>query len=52
MLAICEFVSRKVRAHRIIEQRHPSFPLFTETRAFVETALASEALKALATDMR
>jgi AcrR family transcriptional regulator len=39
-------------AHRIIEQRYPSFPLFTDTRTFVETALASEALKARARQMR
>jgi AcrR family transcriptional regulator len=39
-------------AHRLVEQRHPSFPLFEETKAFVETALASEPLKARARQMR
>src|ERR1700741_4178937 len=33
-------------AHRLIEQPHPSFPLFHDTQRFVETALASENLKA------
>jgi AcrR family transcriptional regulator len=39
-------------AHRLIEQPHPSFPLFQDTHRFVETALASEALKARAREMR
>ena len=39
-------------AHRLIEQPHPSFPLFTETHRFVQTSLASEALKARARQMR
>jgi AcrR family transcriptional regulator len=39
-------------AHRLIEHPHPSFPLFTETHLFVETALASETLKARARQMR
>jgi AcrR family transcriptional regulator len=39
-------------AHRMIEQPHPSFPLFKGTQRFVETALASEALKARAREMR
>ena len=39
-------------AHHLIDAPHPSFPLFTDTRMFVETALASEALKARARQMR
>jgi AcrR family transcriptional regulator len=39
-------------AHRFIEQPHPSFPLFDGTQRFVETALASESLKARARQMR
>ena len=39
-------------AHRLIEQPHPSFPLFRGTHRFVETALASESLKARARQMR
>ncbi len=39
-------------AHRLIEQPHPSFPLFHDTQRFVETALASENLKARARQMR
>lgn len=39
-------------AHRLIEQPHPSFPLFRDTYLFVETALASETLKARARQMR
>lgn len=39
-------------AHRMIEQRSDAFPLFADTRAFVETAQASEALKARARQMR
>lgn len=39
-------------AHRLIEQPHPSYPLFDGTYLFVETALASEALKARARQMR
>lgn len=39
-------------AHHLIDHPHPSFPLFTDTRLFVETALASEALKARARQMR
>lgn len=41
-----------VLAHRLIEQPHPSYPLFDGTYLFVETALASEALKARARQMR
>lgn len=41
-----------VLAHRLIEQPHPSYPLFDGTYPFVETALASEALKARARQMR
>lgn len=37
---------------RLIEQPHPSFPFFRGTHLFVETALASEALKARAREMR
>ena len=39
-------------AHSMVAQRTDAFPLFTETRAFVETAQASEALKARARQMR
>ena len=39
-------------AHRLIERPHPSFPLFDDTHRFVETALASESLKARARQMR
>ncbi len=39
-------------AHRLIEQPHPSYPLFGGTYLFVETALASESLKARARQMR
>jgi len=39
-------------AHRLVEQPHPSFPLFCDTYLFVETARASEALKARARQMR
>jgi AcrR family transcriptional regulator len=39
-------------AHDLIEQPHPSFPLFRGTHRFVETALASESLKARARQMR
>jgi AcrR family transcriptional regulator len=39
-------------AHTIIEQPVEAFPLFTGTRTFVETALASEVLKARARQMR
>ncbi len=39
-------------AHRMADQREPTFPLFAETQAFVETAQASEALKARARQMR
>ena len=39
-------------AHRLIERPPSSFPLFTDTQCFVETALASEALKARARQMR
>ena len=38
----------RLLAHRLVEQRHPLVPLFCETRRFVATALASEALKARA----
>lgn len=39
-------------AHRMADQREPAFPLFADTKAFVETAQASEALKARARQMR
>jgi AcrR family transcriptional regulator len=39
-------------AHHLIDNPDPSFPLFTETHLFVETALASETLKARARQMR
>ncbi|QYE33549.1 TetR/AcrR family transcriptional regulator (plasmid) [Polymorphobacter sp. PAMC 29334] len=39
-------------AHRMAEQNEPGFPLFADIQAFVETALASEALKARARQMR
>ncbi|WP_267394150.1 MULTISPECIES: TetR/AcrR family transcriptional regulator [unclassified Sphingomonas] len=39
-------------AHAIIEQPSAAFPLFADTRTFVETAQASEALKARARQMR
>ena len=39
-------------AHRLIEQPLPSYPLFGGTYLFVETALASESLKARARQMR
>ncbi|ALN73091.1 TetR/AcrR family transcriptional regulator [Aureimonas sp. AU20] len=39
-------------AHRMVERPQAAFPLFTDTRMFVETALASEALKARARQMR
>ncbi|MEG3148471.1 TetR/AcrR family transcriptional regulator [Sphingomonas sp. ZT3P38] len=39
-------------AHRLVEQPDPSFPLFRGTYLFVETALASETLKARARQMR
>jgi AcrR family transcriptional regulator len=39
-------------AHRMADQREPAFPLFADTQAFVETAQASEALKARARQMR
>jgi AcrR family transcriptional regulator len=39
-------------ACQLIEQPHPSFPLFRGTYLFVETALASETLKARARQMR
>ena len=39
-------------AHRLVDDPHPSFPLFADTHLFVETALASEALKARAREMR
>lgn len=42
----------RLLAHHIVEQRHPSFPLFDGTRRFVETVMASEALKARARQMR
>ncbi len=42
----------KALAHRMIEQPHPSYPLFRGTYLFVETALASESLKARARQMR
>jgi AcrR family transcriptional regulator len=42
----------RLLAHRLVEQPHPSIPLFDATQRFVETALASEALKARARQMR
>jgi AcrR family transcriptional regulator len=39
-------------AHRMAEQQEPGFPLFAATQAFVDTAQASEALKARARQMR
>jgi AcrR family transcriptional regulator len=39
-------------AHRMIDQSSEAFPLFTDTRTFVETAQASETLKARARQMR
>lgn len=42
----------KALAHRLVEQPHPSYPLFRGTYLFVETALASESLKARARQMR
>ena len=39
-------------AHRLVEQPSEAFPLFTDTQRFVETALASETLKARARQMR
>ncbi len=39
-------------AHRMTDQLEPTFPLFADTQAFVETAQASEALKARARQMR
>jgi len=39
-------------AHDLVEQPHPPFPLFRGTHLFIETALASEALKARARQMR
>ena len=39
-------------AHRLVEQPDPSFPLFRGTYLFVETARASETLKARARQMR
>jgi AcrR family transcriptional regulator len=39
-------------AHRLIKHPHPSYPLFRGTYLFVETALASETLKARARQMR
>jgi len=42
----------RLLAHRLVEERHPMLPLFRSTRWFVATALASEALKARARQMR
>lgn len=39
-------------AHRLIDEPDPAFPLFDATCRFVQTALASEALKARARQMR
>jgi AcrR family transcriptional regulator len=39
-------------AHRLVEQPSEAFPLFTDTQAFVDTAQASETLKARARQMR
>ena len=42
----------RLLAHRLVEQRHPLVPLSDDSRHFVETAMASEALKARAREMR
>lgn len=39
-------------AHRLVDAPDPGFPLFRGTYLFIETALASEALKARARQMR
>ncbi|MBY9063355.1 TetR/AcrR family transcriptional regulator [Sphingomonas yunnanensis] len=39
-------------AHQMVEQPSEAFPLFEDTRVFVETAQASETLKARARQMR
>lgn len=39
-------------AHQMVKHRSGAFPLFADTRTFVETAQASEALKARARQMR
>jgi AcrR family transcriptional regulator len=42
----------RLLAHRMVEQPSEAFPLFTGTQTFVETAQASETLKARARQMR
>ena len=42
----------RLLAHNLIEQQHPLIPLFDGTHRFVETVVASEALKARARQMR
>jgi AcrR family transcriptional regulator len=42
----------RLLAHRLIAQQHPLIPLFEGTQRFVETVIASEALKARAREMR
>lgn len=42
----------RLLAHRLVADRNPMLPLFRSTRWFVATALASEALKARARQMR
>ena len=46
------FAALGALAHRMVEQPHPDLPLLTDTQAFVDTALASEALKSRARQMR
>lgn len=42
----------RLLAHDLVEQEHPFIPLFEGTSRFVETVMASEALKARARQMR
>jgi len=42
----------RVLAHHLIEQQHPLIPLFDGSQQFVETVMASQALKARARQMR
>lgn len=42
----------RLLAHYMVAQKHLLLPLFAKTQAFVETALASDALKARARQMR
>jgi AcrR family transcriptional regulator len=42
----------RLLAHHIVGEQHPFIPLFNGTGRFVETAMASEALKARARQMR